>query len=86
MLVRQPIDPTGSARADTLANPGMLPKFGHTFGRRGHHAGAGYRPVATRTVPDSCAPTSIAELAEVLGRHVGPRPDTIRAHDLHAGA
>ncbi len=44
MLVRQPIDPPASARADTLAARGMLPRIRSHFGRRRHHAGAGYRP------------------------------------------
>lgn len=85
MLVRQPIDPPASARADTLAARGMLPRIRSHFGRRRHHAGAGYRPGgdsngATNSRPDSCAPTSIAELAEVHRKaHVGPEPDTMPA-------
>lgn len=85
MLVRQPIDPPASARADTLAARGMLPEFGHTSVGADTTRAPGTGPVATRTVrqtpaPDSCAPTSIAELAEVHRKaHVGPEPDTMPA-------
>lgn len=60
-------------------------EFGHTSVGADTTRAPGTGPVATRTVrqtpaPDSCAPTSIAELAEVHRKaHVGPEPDTMPA-------